>query len=216
MRRFLGTLRSNAIHQRISMEHRTPAGKKNRYTFALITGLLAAILFVAIIVKFLSQARVANDDMIAQQIQQLQEIFKKINDTAGIIGFRHKKQYVDFLTVKSFEGSEVGPMNLERPQKWQGPYLQENLTANGKEYQIIGTKKGFFIVPGDGVKLANGKVVGKTITIDFNTDIEALTRDPKALLSGDKALAAHITTYQNPLEALAKTDLLGENVEGEY
>lgn len=186
------------------------------YRYPLLLGVIFTAFFAFVVVKFISQARKANDELIATQIQQLSGIFKKINESAKIIGFRHPKNYIDFLNVRSFQGSEVGPMSLLDPKKWQGPYLDENLSIEGHEYQIIVTKKGSYIVPGNGVKLANGVVVGKTLTIDPKSDIEALMRDPKALLSGDKPLAAHVETYQNPVEALSKSDILSEEVESAY
>ena len=68
-----------------------------------------------------------------------------------------------FLTnpVKSFEGSEVGSLNLAYPKKWQGPYLGDNPTFQGKAYQIIRTKNGYFVTPGDGIMLPNGLVIGR-------------------------------------------------------
>ncbi len=197
------------------MEHHNKK-RKNTYWYAAVVGLCFVAFFTFVSVKFLSQARLANDELIAEHIVQLDDIFKRINETCTIIGFRHKKDYIDFLNVKSFAGSVVGSMNLAEPAKWQGPYVHESLTIGGKEYQIVATKKGFYIVPGDGVRLANGKILGKTLHINYRTDIEALMRDPKALLSDDKPLAAHIETYQNPFEALSKTDFLDEEIETTY
>ncbi len=63
-------------------------------------------------------------------------------------------------------------------------------------------------MPGDGVALANGKVIGKTLVINSDSDIEAMMRDPQALLSNNKPLAARVETYQNPALALER----GESV----
>ena len=164
-----------------------------------IGGLIAGIflvLFVLITYKYLWQVQKANDGMIAQQIQELQHIFVRINKECKITGFRNKVDEIDFLTVKSFTGSEVGSMNLLAPQNWQGPYVTENPTMQGKEYQIIGTQKGYYIVPGRGVTLFNGKEIGKSLIISPDSDIEAMIRNPQALLSGDVALAGRLETYQ--------------------
>ncbi len=159
-----------------------------------------ALLFVAgsgiIIIRYLMQARKANDELIADHIVQLKDIFKRINDRCKITAFRYPKDLIDFLNVGSFAGSVVGSMNLLEPHNWEGPYLPENLTIEGKEYQIIGTKKGYYIVPGDGVKLANGKVIGKTLSLTPDSNFEALLQDPQALLSNHRALGAFIETYQ--------------------
>ncbi len=151
----------------------------------------------SVIVRYLFQARVENDALIADHIEQLKDIFKGINESCKITGFRYPKDQIDFLNVISFAGSVVGSMNLLEPHNWKGPYLKENLTIAGKEYEIVATKKGYFIIPGDGVKLANGKIIGKTLPITPDSDIDAMMRDPQALLSHNRPLAAHLATYQD-------------------
>ncbi len=190
------------------MEHPSIHHKRKKYWYGGIVAAIFLAIFAFISIKYIYQARRANDQMIAQHIEQLQGIFKSINDTCKINGFRHQKDYIDFLNVTCFEGSVVGPMSLLEPKNWKGPYLKESLTIGGKEYQIVATKKGYFIVPGDGVALANGKVIGKTLVINSDSDIEAMMRDPQALLSNNKPLAARVETYQNPALALER----GESV----
>ena len=184
---------------------------KSRFTwYAVILALVVVAICTSVIMKYLSQARVANDGLIADQVQQLYTIFNRINESCKITGFRHKKDHIDFLNTISFAGSVVGPMNLLEPEKWQGPYVDESITMNGKEYQIVATKTGFYIVPGDGVKLSNGQIVGKTLMIGPKSNIEQMMRDPQALLSNGSALAARIDTYQNPFAMLVKSDLIDE------
>lgn len=196
------------------MEHRRDSAKVYRYP--LLLGLIFAAFFSFIVIKYISQARRANDGLIATHILQLSDIFKKINATAKIIGFRHENNYIDFLNVRSFQGSEIGPMTLLEPKSWQGPYLDENVSIEGKEYQIVVTKKGPFIIPGNGVKLSNGMIIGKTLIIDAKSDIEALMRDPTGLLSGDRPLAAAVEMYQNPIIELEKAEPFTEEIESVY
>jgi hypothetical protein len=179
--------------------------KSSWFTLALALIFISGVTFV--VLKFVRQARVANDELIAEHIQKLQGIFKTINDTCKITGFRNKKDSIDFLNVISFAGSVVGPMGLEEPKNWKGPYLPENLSIDGKDYQIVVTKKGDFIVPGDGVKLSNGKVIGKTLMLTPESDIPALMADKNGLLSQGKPLAARIETVQSLLERASKVDL---------
>ena len=195
------------------MEHNRTHQRKKKFWYSGLMALLFLAGSAFVIYKYIHQMRKANDEVIAGHIQKLQTIFKDINDCCKINAFRHEKDYIDFLNVGSFEGSVVGPMSLMEPKNWKGPYLKESLTIMGKEYQIVGTKRGYFIVPGDGVSLANGKVIGKTLVINSSSDIDSLMKDPKALLSGDKPLAARIDTFQNPLPVLAQSDLLNESLE---
>lgn len=111
---------------------------------------------------------------IVRDLVQLDDIFKRIHETCNIISIDGSKSSINFLTVEKFVGSEVGPLNFAYPQKWQGPYVQDNPTTQGKEYQIVRGKDGIFIMPGDGVKLPSGKVIGTDIVIDNATDITAL------------------------------------------
>jgi len=83
-------------------------------------------------------------------------------------------------------------MNLAHPDKWQGPYVQENPTIYHIAYQVVSTKKGYFITPGDGVRLPNKKVVGKDIVLDNNADIEKMMLDPQIFLWRDKVFAARL------------------------
>lgn len=157
-----------------------------------------ALLFISAVFYF--QAQRQNDEQISNDITQLAAIFNKIHNCCEITGFRSGKKSIDFLNVVNFEGSQVGSMNLAKPQKWHGPYLESNFTIEGQEYQIVDTKKGFYIIPGDGVKLANGNIIGKSLIISPKSNIEKLMIDAKWLLgSNKKPLAAKINTVSKEL-----------------
>jgi hypothetical protein len=97
------------------------------------------------------------------------------------------------LNVKEFSGAEVGPMNLAYPERWEGPYLEDNPTMQEKEYLIVRTKRGYFITPGEGVILPNGKDVGKDkIVLNEDTNIRILMTDSQALMFKDRVFAAPV------------------------
>jgi hypothetical protein len=188
--------------------------KKGWYSAPVVVGVIFVAVLVVISIRFFSQARSHNDNQIAQQIQQLAGIFNRINDCCQITGFRYQRNYINFLTVARFEGSQIGSMNLAHPERWAGPYLDQNITIEGREYQIVTTKKGYFIIPGDGVKLANGQIIGKTLIINRESDIESLMSDSKALLSTHgQPLAARIETVEAIMSDAA---LLEESSDLEY
>ncbi len=174
------------------------------------------IFFVFMTMKFLKQISVANDQAIAEHVQQLQGIFKQINESCKIVGFRSTKNQINFLNVISFAGSILGPMALAEPKNWKGPYMQENPESEGRNYQIVVTKSGDYILPGDGVKLSNGKVIGKTLVLNAKSDIEAMMLDPKALLSGTRPLAARIEVNQRKPIRESYNDTLAEEIEASY
>jgi hypothetical protein len=146
-----------------------------------ISNLTIIVSFVAITIGaaavWLYQGKYANGMLIANEVVRLQKIFERIHATAHIESFDHKKNSINFLNVATFAGSQVGPINLSYPHKWQGPYVQENPTMQDIEYQVVQTKEGYFIAPGDGVTLPNGKVIGKDIVLDENADIKAMVND---------------------------------------
>ncbi len=139
------------------------------------------------------QNKVYDDYLIINTVTQLGCIFDTIDATAGISSFEHDKNNIDFLTVKSFIGSEVGSMNLVHPKKWKGPYLSDNPTMQEKLYQIVKTKDGYWIMPGDGVKLGNGNVMGKDIIISPQSTVDQFI-DQGLVSSSGKLLGRAIMT----------------------
>lgn len=155
------------------------------------------------------------ETVIVQDLQKLAETFKRIESSANIIGIKHQRNYIDFLNVKSFTGSEVGPLNLAHPQQWQGPYFQDNPTVQGQLYQIVRTKNGYFITPGDGVKLSNGAIIGKDIVLDENANIQALMLDPKKLFSEGNVVAVPLPVSLSAFDELRQENALSyDSVEG--
>ncbi len=128
-------------------------------------------------------------EAMVNDIYHLANIFERINKECTILSFDYQKNNINFLNVGSFTGSEVGPMNLAYPEKWNGPYMEDNPTMQGKEYQIVRTDAGYFIVPGDGVQLPNGKVMGKDIILTQETNVAALAQDPDYVSFNSKPLA---------------------------
>ncbi|MDP3889557.1 MAG: hypothetical protein Q8Q25_03385 [bacterium] len=163
---------------------------QKRYLIPIGTSLiLGGLFFIAITNVFFSSKKITSG-MITEEVAKLAYIFQRIDQTCSILSFDYQKNPINFLNVKTFTGSEVGPMNLVHPEKWEGPYLEDNPTIQGKEYQVVKTNQGYFITPGDGVKLPNGKIVGVDIVLDEKADIAALMRDENALMFQGKALAA--------------------------
>jgi hypothetical protein len=180
---------------------------KPRIIISLVT---AGIFVVLIVVTYFSsryKTKETTGILIAQDIARLSEIFQRIHEQCKILSFDYQKNPINFLNNISFVSSEVGPMNLANPEGWKGQYVDDNPTIQGKEYQIVRTKQGYFITPGEGVWLPNGKVIGKDIMLDENTDIPALMRDKNGLQFEGKALAAPL-----PLTPLASPLL---EIEGE-
>ncbi|GMU19576.1 MAG: hypothetical protein AMXMBFR12_07680 [Candidatus Babeliales bacterium] len=145
---------------------------------------------------FTFRARKARDRgvMFTNDIARLAQIFQKIDATAGIAGFDFPKNEINFLNIKKdgFIGSEIGSMNLIRPARWEGPYIDEITSLQEQNYMVVRTDRGYFITPRDGVRLPNGKVIGQDIIIDENSDIESMMQDNALLAYNGSPLAARI------------------------
>lgn len=155
----------------------------------VVTVGILLVLIAIMVFNFMYRPPRYSVDLITSDIEQLQAIFKKIDERCKILGFDYQKNPINFLNVGSFKSSELGPMNLTYPAQWQGPYVEDNPSFQSVEYQIVKTKKGYFITPGEGVQLPNGKTIGKDIILDENADIPALMKDKHGLMFDDKALA---------------------------
>lgn len=172
-----------------------------------------SVLTVITLVVLWRQAGSWQDQLIDEHVLSLRNIFMQIDADCEIIDFEHQKNYIDFLNVIKFEGSEVGPMNLVRPENWKGAYVQDNPTMQEKYYQVVRTFKGYYIVPGEGVQLSNGKIIGKDIIFDEQADISAMIQDRNALLIRGYALAAHlpIGKYKRASAAIGVLDSVGKS-----
>lgn len=170
---------------------------QHRMLFMLLSSILLIFLVISTVRYFLKDIHSVTDKIITEHIDVLAKIIETIDQKCRIIGFDHQKNYVDFLNVKSFSGSEVGSMNLMYPENWEGPYLETNLTIQEKPYMIVKTKFGYYLTPGEGVRLSNGKVIGEDIKLLESTDMNVLLNDPKALLSGSNNLAIKLDIKLN-------------------
>lgn len=162
--------------------------------------LIFGFLFIASVSIYWRYGTHSTDSIIHQDVMMLSKIFKKIHNDCSIVGFAHSKNNIDFLTVKQFVGPEVGSMSLGFSSQWKGPYLKVNPTINQQVYQILQTKSGYYIVPGDGVTLSNGKKIGLDFMLDENSDMDEMMQDPECLKSSAGALVAQIPVISKKLQ----------------
>ena len=163
--------------------------KHGRLIFGLSTGVIVGVFLILSFVNYFYRSDIVTGTVVAQEVKRLTAIFQTIHKQCKILGFDNQQHSINFLNVESFVGSEVGPMNLAYPEKWGGPYVGENPTVQSKEFMVVRTDGGYFITPGNGVRLPNGKIVGKDILLGQDTDITALIADPSAFLFQGRSLA---------------------------
>lgn len=177
--------------------------RSNKHSlFVFVVLLLASTFAVIMFISTRMTSRQFLADQIAQDIKKLAEIFVAINTSCTILNFDAQQTPINFLNIKKdgFVGSQVGSMDLQYPQKWQGPYLVQHPQVQNIEYMVVKTKQGYFVTPGNGVRLPNGKIIGKDIILDMNADIDTFSHDDHLLAFKGNPLAAVI-----PVSGQSKT-----------
>lgn len=153
--------------------------------------ILALFLFIFVLRTIYTRpylvASIMEDDL-----QLIALALDKIDSRCDILSVENDRADINFLNVKQFSGSRVGPLNLAHSEDWEGPYLQTNPTMQGKFYELMRAKDGLFIVPGAGVKLPNGLIVGKDIKFDSEKNLGTLLLQDRPLNYGGRKLAYKI------------------------
>lgn len=194
------------IRRARSWQSTTPANRRISVGIGIV---LVGIASLALYQYFFEARRTAIIHVL-NQIVEVSAILEKIDASCGITGFELDKNYLTFFNVKAFVGAAVGSMRLKHPEKWAGPYTEENPTIQDKYYYVLKTAKNeYYLIPGDGVVLSDGKILGKDIMIDPETDIQALLKKEPALWVKEQPLIVPIKLRQMPLSPAQKIRLLG-------
>ncbi|KKP22603.1 MAG: hypothetical protein SZ59_C0005G0068 [candidate division TM6 bacterium GW2011_GWF2_28_16] len=134
--------------------------------FAIFSTTILSLLVVLFFLSLYQEKSYFLSGVITQDIDLIITSLNKIDKECNILNIKNDRNYIDFLNVEKFTSSEVGCLNLAFPKNWQGPYIFDNPTLQGKFYEIIKTKEGYFVVPGKNTKLPNGLITG----VDFDFD----------------------------------------------
>lgn len=156
----------------------------------------SSFLLVAIMGLFVYQVLKERPQYLAAVIQsdlgQIEKHLATIDKDCNILSINSPRAAVDFLNVEKFSGSMVGCINLAYPEKWNGPYMRRSPTLHGIFYELVKTREGVYIVPGQGVKLPNGMVVGKHFDVTYATPISQMLKVGGQLHYKGEALARKI------------------------
>ncbi len=144
------------------------------YGFIIAIGCILATLLGITLYQIIQQIRTSSDLAIIHYVDEIEKALHMIDEQCEITGIINDRSYIDFLVVSKFVGSQIGPLTLRFPEKWSGPYMQQNATINGKQFELIKMSDGYAIAPGNGTKLANGNIIGTDIILDSTTDIDTL------------------------------------------
>ncbi|HBS48240.1 TPA: hypothetical protein DEO28_04105 [Candidatus Dependentiae bacterium] len=205
---------SNKIKKLVNKISSGPVVKK---IFPILSSFFLILLFSFFVYKFVFGRAFFVARHIAFEVEQISNILKEVDDYCNILSIRADKNLIDFLTVKEFAGSEIGCLNLAYPKQWKGPYVPDNSTIQGKLFEIIKAADGYFVVPGDGVKLPNGKVMGKDVIITPQVPVgEMVAKDGLLSYKGialAKKLDFKIGDWDFPPKTKEKVKKLDKSIE---
>ena len=163
-----------------------------KYFLVISTGFLGLIVFFFMIRIFYTRPYIVAS-IIEDDIRMISLALDKIDKECNILSVEDDHNEVDFLNIKSFSGSKVGPLSLAYPKRWRGPYLSMNPTVQDQSYEIVRARDGYYILPGQGVRLPNGLVIGKDFNVNKNVNVQNLLRDGGPLRYEEKKFAYKLT-----------------------
>ena len=99
---------------------------------------------------------------------------KQLDNDCSISDMRVGLHPIELLTHQNLPSEHIY-IDLKNSENWDGPYLSGSATIQGKPYQLLKTKRGLFVVPGDGVQLPLAFIIGQDITWHAESDIAALS-----------------------------------------
>lgn len=162
-----------------SFKHLVRIDKK---VFPIFSVLILAFLLVLFIWRYYKAKPIYEAQLINSQVTKLEQVLRDIDDSCSILSVQHDRTPIDFLTVEKFVGSEIGGLNLAYPKYWAGAYVHDNFSMRGVSYELIKAKDGYFIVPGNGLRLPNGLVMGDDIIITKKVAVMPFL-EPRGLLN---------------------------------
>ncbi len=173
-------------------KHIAPAKSFLKKYFTIFSSTMLLALAGIFIVRLANNKPYFTASVMTEDLQKMSKIFKKIDAHCNILDISCQHCQIDFLTVEKFVGSEIGCLNLAYPDKWKGPYLRTNPRIQQRHYELVNIDEGLFIIPGDGVKLPTGYVMGKDIVVSRTTPMKKLIAPDGMLNYKGQALACHL------------------------
>src|SRR3990172_12711866 len=131
------------------IEHRfAPLWRFLQKYFVVFSATLLSLLLVVFFFRIFRSRTEVLGAVIIDDLAHIERVLNQVDKECNILSIRTERAVLDFFTVVKFAGSTVGCLNLAHPKKWKGPYLQQNPSVQGKLYEVVGTKEGYFVIPG--------------------------------------------------------------------
>ena len=148
-----------------------------------------------------------HERQVHKDLQHIARAVTAMDKDCRIVDMRVGIHLLTPLTQKLVSEHELSNTVFKYPENWRGAYLAKMPLIQGKPYQLLKTDKGLFVVPGSGVVLPNGMMVGRDIIWQAQTDVAALTRSGGPLFYRGVALALKVAYGRQPAPTFATDPL---------
>jgi hypothetical protein len=160
--------------------------------FPVVSTFFFALLVIVFVAKiFYSRPRIIAS-IIEDDIKLITLALEKIDAKCSILTIEGDHNEINFLNVKKFSGSQVGPLGLAYADRWAGPYIRINPTLQETFYEIVKAKDGIFVIPGRGVVLPSGLKIGKDFVVGTGTEVGKMTEEGGPLTFEGKKFASKL------------------------
>lgn len=155
--------------------------------FIVFSSTVLALMLIISLFKVYYNKPYFTASLIGNDVKIVHDALHSIDKRCNILRFNNRRVILDFFTVSSFDGSVIGGVSLAYPKKWTKAVLHRNPIIQQKFYEVVRAQDGFFVVPGEGVTLPTGLVMGKDVVIKRQTQVGPMIRpDGKLFFKGIK------------------------------
>ena len=134
--------------------------------FPLMSASVIGILLLLFIHQIILERPYLYTAIIQSDLEKISRSLNQIDKKCTILDIKSDRTVLNFLNVEKFNGNEIGGIELQNPEHWHGPYALENPMIQSHCYELVRCRDGFYIVPGIGVRLPSGKIMGKDIVVN--------------------------------------------------
>lgn len=145
--------------------------------FPVVSATILGSLLLLFVHQIVSERPFLYTAIIQTDLERISRSLNAIDSSCSITDITTDRLPITFLNVEKFTGKELGGLVLGHPELWHGPYAHENPMLQTHPYELVKGEDGYYIVPGAGVQLPNGKKMGVDVVISVQTDVASLTKE---------------------------------------
>lgn len=153
---------------------------------------LLAFLFLVCTAHFVLYAPRWHAAVVQADLRHIADAVTRMHHDCEIKKMRVGIHPITALAKRRIQPYDLQNITLAHPGSWKGPYLARVPVVQNHPYQLLKTHRGLFIVPGTGVTLPNGQIVGRDLEWHARTDVTALADSGGPLFYQGQPLMAEI------------------------